>query len=1189
MITQEIPSSQKRKRGHDNDPSNNHPSDVATSADVELAPYLRDRDQVEKFRIDSLLRLQQEKERNELKMKELEILEKFNHLDIMDEGEDSTIVSSKNLNHRQPVVKEILIDNSSSKEASLENDSQENSSPLLKFKVGGKMFITSLQTINKRETMLKTMLNSDFKIDKDENGCVLLEDRNPDYFPIILEHIRTGSTTYVGLWENVSEDSVQHLKNLLEESDYFGTQKLSARVHTLIKQYEDELHEIHERQAEIKLHKEQEKQFEMQHQEAQHYSNTVAKTLSDTQEEKDEQWMNKFASLTLNEKQVIESYVQEHENRLMKEKEALKERESKLKLKSSVTFNVRGVKFSLSVDKLLIHTGSIFYDVLKELKPSMKDEIFIDRDSEIFGHIFEFLQTGSAMNIPKDYSKRKLIYKEAKEFNLKALLEHLNPLRFPIEDIGETNIRIKQEEDFIRNLFATARENVVLNDPYLHLVGVFDLKNGNKTNSTRSDIFKKGLNPPPSIPLIFNFEDPVEASELVNDFSQLKCPPQPTICDSREVFIEQFNAFSFGLFRDMNWNNVFCAGGGVLACLLQADISDENDNHESDDDDDVAPQDAHSKSYWDFDDGEQISPLGDESPGSLSDDEYFTASDDENNFNHRTCSSNEEKVRKMKKTGKRSKPENPKLSRQQKLIEYYRTSDLWKDSDIDLFLYGLTEQQAEEKIVYLYNAFKKNLARLPKWVLDEDSDDEEENKSTSNKYTDIMLMRTEHAITFKFSGLIRPVQIILRIYKSPSEVLCGFDIPCCCCGFDGTQVYCLPRAIQAINTRCNIVDPDRQSTTYEVRLVKYSLRGFRIGVPGYDAKRVCRELTNPSLYYPRRYSRRYRSRSRFSNINHVSGLARILLMKHVYINFKQHRGGDGSMLSVAGKQTLKETENSLSSVYRPSKDHDYFQVDLPQRVYDHTPVTVVFSRLQAKIKYLKDKLNKKPFFECSLNDVQEIIAPKNPQSHLSPFIEWITLEPGRQHVGSFYPHQRNFFADAYSNIEVETKRKFKYQWSYLKGRHRYYASHIKFNSEISKEIEKHYRIYKKNVDEKQQRNYSKLSRETKKEKKTTKKSSKEEKKYEFHLYTIPNSKLQINFRSMDITEIEQEGKKANNQKSYFRYSSSFEVLRTRSTLKYFKRKDTPISSDVTDCEHGELFTPAEEDSESEEEKKPSRF
>ncbi|EFC44548.1 predicted protein, partial [Naegleria gruberi] len=63
---------------------------------------------------------------------------------------------------------------------------------LIKLNVGGKIFTTTRSTIMKRDNMLKVMLNSEFKIDTDDNGNILFADRNPDYFQLILEHLRTG-------------------------------------------------------------------------------------------------------------------------------------------------------------------------------------------------------------------------------------------------------------------------------------------------------------------------------------------------------------------------------------------------------------------------------------------------------------------------------------------------------------------------------------------------------------------------------------------------------------------------------------------------------------------------------------------------------------------------------------------------------------------------------------------------------------------------------------------------------------------------------------------------------------------------------------------------------------------------------------------------------------------------------------
>jgi hypothetical protein len=64
----------------------------------------------------------------------------------------------------------------------------------------------------------------------------------------------------------------------------------------------------------------------------------------------------------------------------------------------------------------------------------------------------------------------------------------------------------------------------------------------------------------------------------------------------------------------------------------------------------------------------------------------------------------------------------------------------------------------------------------------------------------------------------------MLLYKSPAEVLMGFDIDSCTVGFDGERVWALPRARRAINSRYNLVDLSRRSLTYESRLQKYAKR-----------------------------------------------------------------------------------------------------------------------------------------------------------------------------------------------------------------------------------------------------------------------------------------------------------------------------------------------------------------------------
>lgn len=106
------------------------------------------------------------------------------------------------------------------------------------------------------------------------------------------------------------------------------------------------------------------------------------------------------------------------------------------------------------------------------------------------------------------------------------------------------------------------------------------------------------------------------------------------------------------------------------------------------------------------------------------------------------------------------------------------------------------------------------------------------------------VIRTSRAVTILNSYPYRHVQIILRLYRSPAEVLLGFDIDACTFGFDGRDVWAMERGRRALNKRYNLVNKSRRSMIYEQRLFKYSKRGFAVAVPNLDKSKVDPALFN---------------------------------------------------------------------------------------------------------------------------------------------------------------------------------------------------------------------------------------------------------------------------------------------------------------------------------------------------------
>ena len=159
--------------------------------------------------------------------------------------------------------------------------------------------------------------------------------------------------------------------------------------------------------------------------------------------------------------------------------------------------------------------------------------------------------------------------------------------------------------------------------------------------------------------------------------------------------------------------------------------------------------------------------------------------------------------------------------------------DAFKDSDVDLFLYGLTSEEAMAKLHAINNHLMQKADKV-----DYRSESFVSKKPTpkGNKHkvatsdVDVQYARTKGSVTFVVGSI--SVQVILRLYKSRPEVLMAFDLDSCAVGYDGKTVWALPRARRALNGRFNMIDETRPNVKYEARLFKYSERGFAVGVPG---------------------------------------------------------------------------------------------------------------------------------------------------------------------------------------------------------------------------------------------------------------------------------------------------------------------------------------------------------------------
>ncbi|TFK67259.1 ankyrin [Pluteus cervinus] len=187
-------------------------------------------------------------------------------------------------------------------------------------------------------------------------------------------------------------------------------------------------------------------------------------------------------------------------------------------------------------------------------------------------------------------------------------------------------------------------------------------------------------------------------------------------------------------------------------------------------------------------------------------------------------------------------------------------------SDVDLFLWGLTQEQAEKKINSIYEAVRDSVP----W--------------------DVTCVRTKHTVSIHCQYPYRSIQVVLRLYSSPSEILTGFDVDAPCFAYDGQRVWGNPRAIVSMMRQCNTIDVTRRSPSYEVRLTKYSRRDLEVYVPS-----LRRADIDPTIYE--------------RAINRIEGLARLLVLEKL-------SDTDARYNFLDSRRTLRGRPNALNRYSR---------------------------------------------------------------------------------------------------------------------------------------------------------------------------------------------------------------------------------------------------------------------------------
>lgn len=233
------------------------------------------------------------------------------------------------------------------------------------------------------------------------------------------------------------------------------------------------------------------------------------------------------------------------------------------------------------------------------------------------------------------------------------------------------------------------------------------------------------------------------------------------------------------------------------------------------------------------------------------------------------------------------------------------------------------------------------------------------------------------------------------------------------------------------------------------------MRGFRIGVPGFSEKKICNKLLTDSDSLKQNSDWwGVTGRKKKLNIQQVTGLARILLIRN---GIKNCTRKNSMWWSVGGGNTLEQTQRKL---IRPSAPY----VDFTAGLADYSTPRDVCRKISNKLYGIRHYSSNPPFIKTALNDIKVIVDPDSKSSgnkkkvkQQSNKLKFITASPGTQNVGSFFPHTRNFFQDAYISGTRLKKSKNTYIWR---------EGQTTYSKEMSKLFEKKYRAFLKTRDTK---------------------------------------------------------------------------------------------------------------------------
>ena len=342
---------------------------------------------------------------------------------------------------------------------------------------------------------------------------------------------------------------------------------------------------------------------------------------------------------------------------------------------------------------------------------------------------------------------------------------------------------------------------------------------------------------------------------------------------------------------------------------------------------------------------------------------------------------------------------------------YASVDKLTSSTDIDIFLVTKDYNEAINIIRDIYNVV---------YLISRETEDEKVIISVNGNALNLMI-----PIRNKFSPqkiFYLNVQIILRLYNSIAQVISGFDIDACCIAYDGSKFYGMPRFVRSLKLEYNLVDPERQSTTYSLRLLKYWQRGFDVVFPGINPEYITCNFMDDYWKYSgiakiityfntkRAYSDGhtesgpdYEISPYLMNLEGLYKVARKTAIGHFYQKYIEDQTPSKQILDLYDKikiyfsPTWEELDNAEGKANFASENKYLLQYIADNKLQ----IPVLFSY---NLDYILDR---KENVDNGLPDVLQF------ESSIPEKLEFKTKNAGTQLTNSFNPTMEDWYIDLY--------------------------------------------------------------------------------------------------------------------------------------------------------------------------------